>query len=823
MQQNIDRLESWAEKWQKEFNQGRTMANAVNRRASLIFLLCVWDLVSGQIRYSIPEELKHGAFVGNIIEDLHLNVLELPARKFRLISDVRKQLLEVNMENGVLFVNERMDREQLCRESSTCLLSLQIALENPLEMHRFAVEILDVNDNSPRFPKSEFSLDISELITTGARFPLESARDVDVGINTISTYQLDSNEHFGLKVQTRNDGSKIAELLLVKSLDREEQSTYKLVLTAVDGGIPQRSGTAQIIINVLDANDNAPVFDHEIYRTNVVENAPNGTLVIRINAVDIDEGINAQVKYSFTDHASQKTRELFKLNPRTGEIRIQGILDFEESNVYELEVQAVNIAPPAMAGHSKVVIGLFDVNDNAPEVEVTSVSGVIPEDAALGSVIALISVTDRDSGTNGQVQCQIESTVPFKLQKSFRNSYKLVTNDILDREMTPLYNVSILAWDRGSPSLSTRKTISLSVSDINDNAPRFTQSSYNLFLMENNAPGLSIFTITALDSDLDQNGKVFYSIPEPLKQGISPSAYVSINSDTGNIYALRSFDYEQLKHFQIKIKAQDGGYPSLSSIAIVNVIILDQNDNAPVIVSPLTWNNSEAVEIGALLTHPGYLVTRVTATDADSGQNARLSYQLVDASDPSLFSVGLLSGEIRIIRSLTGQDTNTQRLVILVKDNGQPSLSSTATIIFSVVTNVTQISVGTYPPRNQEYFSDVNLYLIIILGTTSFLFLATIIFLVFLKCNQDRNAAPYYSAICCCRRRHLNDTFKRRGVANESLNYTGTGQIAPNSDAYGYTICLSPESSKSDFLFLKPCHPTLPFNDVKPCQTSNRV
>uniref|UniRef100_UPI00398F7E16 protocadherin-10-like n=1 Tax=Pristiophorus japonicus TaxID=55135 RepID=UPI00398F7E16 len=786
------------------------MANELMSGAYFIFLLCASDLVSGQFRYSIPEELEHGAFVGNIAEDLRLNVWELSARKFRLISDERKQYMAVNLENGILFVNEKIDREQICYQSYTCFLSFQIALDNPSEMHDIGVEILDVNDNSPTFTKSEFALQISELTAPGARFPLESARDPDVGTNTISSYQISPNEHFGIKVQTRSDGSKSAELLLEKSLDREQQSVFHIVLTATDAGIPHRFGTARIIITVMDGNDNAPVFEHEIYRATVAENAPKGTLVMQINATDLDDGNNAELTYSFINHVSQKIRELFKLDPENGEIRVQGVLNFEESNIYELDVQGVDNGTPGLTGHAKVIVRLTDMNDNAPLVDIKSASSTFPENAQHGTVIATISVTDLDSGRNGEVQCRILADVPFKLQKSMRNNYKLVLNGILDRETTALYNISISAWDGGSPPLSTRKSLLVSVSDINDNAPKFSKSLYNVYLMENNTPGASIFAVTALDPDNDQNGAVVYSILD--NQIYEGPRYVTINAKNGNIYALRSFDYEQLKHFQLKVQAKDAGSPPLSSTAIVNVIILDQNDNAPVIVSPLMWNRSALVEIVPLSVYPGYLVTKVIATDADSGQNARLSYQLLEATDPSLFAVGILSGEIRATRSLTDQDIITERLVLCAKDNGQPSLSSTVTISFTIVTNFTEkSSEGTEEQIQSEYVFDLNRYLIIILGSTSFLFLVTIIFLVVLKYKQDRNIAEDYSStVCCCRRKNSSNVFNQRAAANEPLNCTGTVQ----NEGYRYTVCLSPESSKSDFLFLKPCHPTLPFNDL---------
>ncbi|XP_062910909.1 protocadherin-10-like [Mobula hypostoma] len=779
-----------------------------------VFLFCVSYLVSGQIHYRIPEELEYGAFVGNIVSDLMLNIWELSTRNLRLVSEDVKQYIELNREDGALFVNGRIDREQLCRQSSICSLFLQIALDNPLEIHRVVVEIRDVNDNSPSFSKDEFSLEISESIAPGTHFPVESAQDPDVGINTISTYHISPNDHFGLKVQTRSDGSKSAELLLEKALDREQQSTFQLILTAIDGGTPHRSGTVQINISVLDSNDNAPVFDSELYRATVLENAPKGALVIKINAADKDKGSNGELTYSFTRHVSKNNRELFKLDPLTGEIRVQGVLDFEESSVYELDVEAVDRAPPGLAGHAKVIVGLTDVNDNAPKVEVSSVSSSIPEDAPPGTVIALISVSDFDSEINGQIQCQITDNVSFKLQPSSENNYKLVSRDFLDREDVPVHNISISAWDGGSPPLSTYTSIRIAVSDINDNAPVFTHSLYNVYLTENNAAGASIFRVTAADSDKDHNSDVSYSILENGTEG--GPGYVTINSKNGDIYSLRSFDYEQLKQFQVKLQARDAGSPPLSSSAVLNVIILDQNDNEPIIVSPLLWNSSAIVEIESQQMYPGYLIMKIIAMDADSGQNGRLSYQMLEATNPQLFNVDSLSGEIRTTGSFGSQDLAAEKLVLSVKDNGQPRLSSTVTISFSILLNFTDNSFEfTQEHQNSEY---LNFYLIILLGSTSLVFLLIIILLGIVTFKQRRNIAEGYNSVACCyNRRNSNITLKQRSATTHTLNYSGPD----SADGYGYTVCLTPESSNSEFMFLKPCSSTLPLRELHLSSTTH--
>ncbi|XP_059845899.1 protocadherin-10-like [Hypanus sabinus] len=778
---------------------------------ALVFISFVYaaSLGFGLIRYTIPEEMEYGSFVGNIAENLGLTNRQLSARKCRIVFLEGRQYLEVNLDTGVLFVSSRIDREQLCAQSPSCILGFQIILENPLQMHRGEVEILDINDNSPTFPEKSIRLQMAESIAPGSRYPLESALDLDVGANTVNIYNISTSEQFRLNVNFREDGSTIVELLLDKPLDREQEASFQLVLTAFDGGKPPRSGTTQITISVLDINDNAPVFEKNVYTASLVENAPLGTLVIRIKAVDLDQGTNAEVKYSFANRVSGQVRELFSLDPETGEIKVQEQLDFEEKSSYELDVQAEDNGSPAITGHSKVLIKLTDVNDNPPEIKVTSLSGKVPEDATPGSVVALMDVTDRDSEANGKVHCEIPLGLPFQIKSSLNKHYELTTTRPLDRETTAVYNIPVTAWDSGSPPLSTNKTIQITVSDVNDNTPQFSQSSYAVYVMENNAPGASIFALTAFDPDMDQNSYISYSFIGNLQDSLV-STYFSINSMNGTIYALRSFDYEKVKSFQFHVQARDAGVPPLSSTAAVNVIILDQNDNAPVIVSPSTPSGSSPMEILPHSADQGYLVTKVLATDADSGQNARLSYQMVQATDPTLFRIGRSSGEIRTTRSILDLDDTSQSIVVLVRDNGQPSLSSTTTIFLSILGNVTEnVSETSDFHSNPRYVSDMNLYLLVTFGSTSILFLLIIVFLIVLKCKQDGGiiqdgGCPIY----CCRPRNSKELFTRGDAPRVQLDCTGTGQTAPFPERYHYSVCLSPESSKSEFLFLKPYNPS---------------
>ncbi|XP_053320130.1 protocadherin-10-like isoform X1 [Spea bombifrons] len=793
-----------------------------------VLLTCCLVPTYSQIRYSVPEELDHGAFVGNIAEDLGLDISKLSPRRFRIVSGTNKQHLEVNLENGILFVNEKIDREEVCEFQPVCFLHLQVVMENPLELYRVEVEILDINDNAPSFPWHDYVLEVTESAAPGSRFPLESAQDPDVGSNSLRTYKLSPNGFFSLEIQSRSDGSKFAELVLERPLDREQQKTHRVLLTALDGGIPERSGTALVTISVLDANDNVPTFDQSFYRVSLPENVSKGTLVIKLNATDLDEGTNGEIEYSFSGHAPQKVRDLFMVEPRSGQVRVKGILDYEKANLYELYVQAKDRGPSAVAVHCRVLVNLLDVNDNAPEVILTSVSTPVMEDAPPGTVIAVISVMDRDSGDNGDVSCDIPKNVPFQLHSSYKNYYTLVTTEVLDREVMSEYNITISARDFGSPPLMTKKIINVQVTDINDNIPTFVQPSYTVYVTENNPPGASICSVTALDPDCNQNAYLSYSIMDGQIQGMPVSTYVSINSDSGNIYALRSFDFEQIRNFQIRIQAQDAGFPPLSSNVTVNVFILDQNDNAPVIVYPLPKNGTVATDVIPRNADPGYLVGKISAMDADSGQNSRLSYQILQATDSTLFSVALYTGELRTMRALGDKDATRHRLLIQVRDNGQPSLSTSVSIVLTVVDSMPEtLSELNDVPLNSDpdATSSLTLYLIVSLGSVSFTFLVAIIVLTAIKCHKDRPSLQDYKCsiptCCCLRSGSPGGVFKN---SNINLQISSGNKVQTNcmessgsaSQNYCYKVCLTPESAKSDFMFLKPYNSTTQNNEKIP-------
>ncbi|XP_026095414.1 protocadherin gamma-C3-like [Carassius auratus] len=715
-------------------------------RTVLCFLLCFGQQISAQIRYSVQEEVKEGSVVGNIAKDLALDVSTLMDRRFRIVSGSDEALFVVNQNNGVLYVQRKIDREALCDSIGACLINLKLVVENPLEIHYIAVEIIDVNDHSPTFTEKEKRLEISENTLQGTRFQLQAASDPDSVVNSVRLYKLSQNEHFDIEIRDRGE-DKLPFLVLQKPLDREKDAEHNLILTAIDGGNPQRSGTLNITILVLDVNDNRPVFSQDVYSTTLHENVKIGTLVMKILASDFDDGPNGEVSYTFGGGNNQNMLHIFTLDRITGVIHVIGEVDFEKTNVYKLDIQASDNGQPPLTTDCRVIIKIQDINDNEPTIEVTSLSKIVSEDSKPGTVISLISVTDRDTGVNGKTVCALSENIPFELKPSVQeNMYSLVTKGNLDRETVSHYDITITASDLGQPPLSSYKTLSVQVSDVNDNPPEFILNPIELYMIENNSAGAPILTLSAFDKDLNENSMISYQIVKGNGTQSDMTSFLNINSETGVIHALKSFDFETIKTFQFYALATDSGSPSLSSNVTVNVFILDQNDNVPVILYPVSSNGSaEGVEEIPRNVNAGHLVTKVRAYDADIGYNGWLLFSLQEVSDHSLFSLDRYTGQIRTLRSFTETDEAQHKLIILVKDNGNVSLSATATVIVKVVEPKEAFAVSDVKNTvKDEEENNMTFYLIITLGSVSVLFVISIIVLIVMQCSKSTDYSSKY-------------------------------------------------------------------------------
>ncbi|XP_037398912.1 protocadherin gamma-A3-like isoform X18 [Pygocentrus nattereri] len=686
-------------------------------------------------------------------------------------------------------MKERIDREQLCGDITPCSFSFEIILENPIELHRVIVEITDVNDHSPTFQNDDLKFEISESAVPGSRFVLESADDPDVGLNALQRYFLTPNDYFVLKEHANPDGTKFAEMVIQKVLDREEHPYLSLKLIAVDGGDPQRSGTVNIDVTVLDVNDNVPVFNQTEYRASVIENALKGTYVTTVNATDTDSGSNGKITYYFSK-LKGNAADMFSIDENSGLVSVLGQIDYEKDKRYEIRVEAKDQG--GLTDSSKIIIEVIDVNDNAPVISVMSFSSTISEDAPPGTTVAVIKIKDYDSDDNGRVTCSINEGMPFQIRSSLSDYYNLITDVYFDRETVAEYNITIIAIDSGSPPLSSSATLRLSLSDVNDNAPVFEKRTYSVYVSENNSPGLSLFTVSARDSDWHQNARVSYFLSEQQIGGAPVSSLVSINAETGVLHAVRSFDYEQVKKFSFIIKAQDGGSPPLSSNATITVLIKDENDNAPQVLYPVQTGGSGVAEMVPRSADVGYLVSKVVAVDVDSGQNAWLSYKLQKATDRALFEVGAQNGEIRTVRQVTDKDAVKQKLTVVVEDNGQPSRSATVNINVAVADSFPEVLSEFTDFTHDKDNDNLTFYLVLALAVVSFLFVTCLVVIISVKIYRWRQSRIFYQSSLPV-------------IPYYPPRYADAGGTGTLRHLYNYDVYRTTDSRKSDCQFVRPC------------------
>ncbi|XP_029792501.1 protocadherin-8 isoform X2 [Suricata suricatta] len=766
-----------------------------------LFSLC-WVLSVAQsktVRYSTFEEDAPGTVIGTLAEDLHMKVSG--DTSFRLMKQFNSSLIRVREGDGQLTVGDAgLDRERLCGQAPQCVLAFDVVSfsQEQFRLVHVEVEVRDINDHAPRFPRAQIPVEVSEGAAVGTRIPLEVPVDEDVGANGLQSVRLaEPHSPFRVELQTRADGAQCADLVLLQELDRESQAAYSLELVAQDGGRPPRSATAALSVRVLDANDHSPAFPQgAVAEVELAEDAPVGSLLLDLDAADPDEGPNGDVVFAFGARTPPEARRLFRLDPRSGRLTLAGPVDYERQDTYELDVRAQDRGPGPRASTCKVIVRIRDVNDNAPDITITPLAApgapaaspfaaaaaaaalggadatsptgpgtpeagaisLVPEGAARESLVALVSTSDRDSGANGQVRCALYGHEHFRLQPAYAGSYLVVTAASLDRERIAEYNLTLVAEDRGSPPLRTVRPYTVRVSDENDNAPLFTRPVYEVSVRENNPPGAYLATVAARDPDLGRNGQVTYRLLEAEvgRAGGSVSTYVSVDPATGAIYALRSFDHETLRQLDVRIQASDGGSPQLSSSALVQVRVLDQNDHAPVLVHPVPANGTLEVAVPGR-TARDTAVARVQARDADDGANGELAFELLQQEPREAFAIGRRTGEIVLTGDLSQEPPGRVfRALLVISDGGRPPLSATATVSFVVTAGdgrglVAPASAGSTersrPPGSRLAASgptlqwDTPLIVIIVLAGSCTLLLAAIIAIA-TTCNR-RKKEPY--------------------------------------------------------------------------------
>uniref|UniRef100_A0A8C5A437 Protocadherin b n=1 Tax=Gadus morhua TaxID=8049 RepID=A0A8C5A437_GADMO len=662
---------------------------------------------------------------------------------------------------------------------------------------RVVVHVTDMNDNHPVITIQSVKSTVSEDTPVGTVIALVGISDKDTGDNGKVSLAI-RQPHHPFILNESSESPYHYELIVSEPLDRERLAEYDVTLIVTDSGSPALSDNETISVHLLDINDNEPQFPQSFYTIRVMENNAPGSLLSSLTAVDPDLHENQYLVYFIIEReiANTSMSMLFSISPENGKLFALKTFDYEIEKEFLFHIEARDSGVPPLSSNVTVHIIIVDQNDNTPVIvspwraHGSVVEEKIPRSTDKGSLVSKVIAIDgdSDSGDNGQIDLTIPTNLPFKLKESSGNFFELIVSESLDREKAPEYEITFTVTDSGSPPLSDNETMTLELLDVNDNVPRFPQSFYTIRVMENNAPGALLDTLTAYDPDLHENQYLVYFIIEREIANTSMSMLFSISPENGKLYALKTFDHEIEKEFLFHIEARDSGVPPLSSNVTVHIIIVDQNDNTPVIVSPWRAHGSVVEEKIPRSTDKGSLVSKVIAIDGDSVLNSRITYQFLQVTDATLFSLDQYNGEIRTMRMFSYRDPRLQRLVVVAKDNGEPALSATVTIKLSTVeTAVKAYSDMTEVPLEYDIFSDLNLYLVIGLGSVSFLLLITILVTIVLKCQKPKSSK---AAPPC-----------RNSVVSERNSFADSTLVS--NDAYWYSMFLA-ETRKGKLVVRQP-------------------
>ncbi|KAK5861063.1 hypothetical protein PBY51_022486 [Eleginops maclovinus] len=725
----------------------------------IVLSLFVYSVQCTTTRYFTYEEDAPGTEIGNLSQDLKIDPAEDSDTSFRFMQENNSSVIEMREIDGLLSVAEIIDREQLCPRSPRCFITFDVVAfsKEKFQLIHVEIEVKDINDYSPHFTRNETQLEIVENVPLDSRFPLQVALDQDVGENYIQSYNISPSNHFAIEVRDGDDGVKFAQLVLVRELDREVEDSYTIEVTATDGGVPSKSGSMIVNIRVLDFNDNSPTFEHSSLKVELYEDSPVGHRVLKVHAFDPDNGVNGEVTYAFADVLSPEAGRLFHIDPYSGDVTLKALVDFEKKKSYELNIKASDSGANSVPSSCKVVIDIVDVNDNAPEISIkpmtSSSDGIayITEAAAAESFVALISTSDRDSGSNGYVHISLLGHEHFTLQQAYGDSFMIITSTTLDREKIPEYNLTVIAEDLGSPPFKTVRQYTIRVTDENDNPPLFSKSVFEVSVLENNIPGSYVTTVVARDPDVGKNAKVSYKLIDSEVPGGAPvSTYVSVDSLSGSLYTLRSFDFETLQQIELVIQAEDRGSPSRSSTSTIRIKVVDLNDNYPYFTFPVLMNDSADIPL-PFNAPAGYLALRVSAEDEDEGMNGELHYQIVQG-DPHIFIMNKDTGEIALKQWLTSEIGDVLEMKIAVSDNGRSPFSSSATIRFIVSDtqpSEDQVVIVLRSSDEEGTGFDGSLIVIIMLsGGCAFLLIAIVVVVVTCKLSDGRRNQGSKSEVC---------------------------------------------------------------------------
>ena len=526
------------------------------------------------------------------------------------------------------------------------------------------IHVIDVADSIPQFNATSYSTEVAEDISPPAYLLTVHATSEDSapldGIQYIKVSG-DSNNQFSVNGNT-------GVITLTKSLDFETTQVHAIVIQAQSVENSILHSQTNVHITVSNVNDHYPVFTRQLYSISVLETVNSGHLVITVDAPDLDEGEFGNVFYQFSVFSEQVIYDTFALDSTSGQITTSTTLDREQRDQYMFTVVARDSGTPPLSSTSRVSVTVSDVNDEPPIFSQREYSAAISENLDAGRSVTQVFAEDSDSST---------SVVNYYIQSgNINNAFGIETQDglittrtRLDREQYASYNLVVVASD-GINENTTH--VLISVLDINDESPTFELSLYNLpAISEGLSVGSEVGSVHAVDPDEGSNGQVTYTSTNIDQKFI-------IDQTTGAILLSSSLDYEDTERYVFDVIATDGGQPPLSSTARVQISVLDANDNSPVF-------DPHPVVLSILENQPaGQIITTVTATDADSGSNSAVQYEIVgDSQAKKAFGIRQ-NGEVYTQESLDREVIGQYQLIIQAADGGAVRRSTTMTVTVNV-------------------------------------------------------------------------------------------------------------------------------------------
>uniref|UniRef100_A0AAQ6IFR4 Cadherin-23 n=1 Tax=Anabas testudineus TaxID=64144 RepID=A0AAQ6IFR4_ANATE len=607
---------------------------------------------------------------------------------YTIISGNTNSVFALDYISGSLTVNGQLDRENPLYSAGFTLTVKATELKDDRSpsdatvMTTFTILLIDKNDNAPKFNSSEYRVRITELAQVGFALPLFiQVEDKDEGVNSMFQVFLTGNnsEYFTIS-PTAVQGRADIRMRVALPLDYEEIRSYSFSLFANES-ISDHVGFARVFIEIINENDNRPIFSKPLYNISIPENTPPGTSLLSVLATDKDAGIFGLVRYYFSDEPDQ-----FSLDEETGWVILRASLDYELMQRFTLTVLARDGGGEETTG--RIRVNVLDVNDNAPLFQKEAYVGSLRENDQSVQSVARVRATDEDSPPNNILTYSIisASAFPDYFRIIMVEGYAVISViNPLDYEKVPKGTIylTVMAKDRGNPSLNSTVPVTVEVIDENDNPPEFSTPSYVIKIPENIIAGATVLLVNATDLDASREfgqASLIYSL--------EGSSQFRLNSRSGEITTTALLDREQKSEYILIVRAVDGGVgpQQKTGIATVNITILDINDNAPV------WRDepyyANVVEMSPINTD----VISVLAVDPDNGENGTVVYSITPENP--FYTINNNTGKIRTSGVTLDRESSNTRDAVLMRtiiisavDRGTPPLraSVSATVFVNLL------------------------------------------------------------------------------------------------------------------------------------------